>query len=126
MADDGQLLALTMEQMLALESIFMPQAGRQREATIKMQTKQGNASPSYLRFAHYTSAEAALNIIESKRVWMRNALCMPDYREVELGMEYLRDFLNQRPNHDLFVSEFDQCASGAAHEALTRFDEWER
>jgi hypothetical protein len=126
MADDGQPLALTMEQMLTLESIFMPQAGRQRETAIKGQTKEGNASPSYLRFAHYTSAEAALSIIESKRVWMRNALCMPDYREVQLGMDYLRGFLNQGSNHDLFVSEFDQCASGAAQEALTRFDEWER
>ena len=112
--------------MLTLESIFMPQVGRQREAAIKRQTKQGNAPPSYLRFAHYTSAEAALSIIERKRFWMRNVLCMPDYGEVQLGMEYLRDFLDQRPNYDLFVSEFDQCASGAAHEALTRFDEWER
>jgi hypothetical protein len=126
MADDAQPFPLTMEQMLTLESIFMPQAGRRREAAIKGQTKQGNASPSYLRFAHYTSAEAALSIIESKRVWMRNALCMPDYLEVQLGMDYLRDFLIQQPNYDLFVSEFDQCASGAAQEALTRFGEWQR
>ncbi len=89
MADDAQPFALTMEQMLTLESIFMPQTGRQREAAIKRQTMQGDAPPSYLRFAHYTSAEAALSIIEGRRVWMRNALCMPDYREVELGMGYL-------------------------------------
>jgi hypothetical protein len=34
------------------------------------------------RFVHYTSAENAIKIINTKCVWMRNATCMSDYREV--------------------------------------------
>jgi hypothetical protein len=57
-----------------LERIFMPMAFEQRE--------EFHARDSSARFVHYTSAEAALSIIRSKRIWMRNTTCMADYREV--------------------------------------------
>jgi hypothetical protein len=41
------------------------------------------------KFVHYTTAEAALSIIRSKRLWMRNATCMADYSEVTHGYRYL-------------------------------------
>ncbi len=53
-----------------LESIFMPYARRQRDKFY-----DSGAKPA-ARFVHYTSAEAAFKIIESKRVWMRNTTCM--------------------------------------------------
>jgi hypothetical protein len=68
-----------------LESIFMPYARSQR---IKFLTDASGIRPS-ARFVHYTSAESALKIIESKRVWMRNTTCMADYREVQHGFEIL-------------------------------------
>jgi hypothetical protein len=44
------------------------------------------------RFVHYTTAEAALKIISSKRVWMRNTQCMIDFREVQHEFEMLLGF----------------------------------
>jgi hypothetical protein len=59
-----------------LEGIFVPHARRRRDEVYEL-----GKSPS-ARFVHYTSAEAALKIINQKRLWMRNAACMTDYREV--------------------------------------------
>lgn len=33
---------------------------------------QSQPAPTHVRFVHYTSADAALKIIRSKRIWMRN------------------------------------------------------
>lgn len=41
------------------------------------------------RFVHYTSAEAAMAIIRSGSVWLRNALLMNDFSEVEHGQRCL-------------------------------------
>ena len=41
------------------------------------------------KYVHYTSADAAISIIKSKRLWMRNATCMADYREVAHGYDFL-------------------------------------
>src|ERR1035438_5196798 len=74
MTDEVTTPRLTEEQLqLAsqLESIFMPQAKRQRdEAYAKL--RETGSTDGQLRFVHYTSAEAALKIIHSKRLWMRN------------------------------------------------------
>jgi hypothetical protein len=42
-----------------------------------------------IRFVHYTSAEAAMRILKSKSVWMRNSSCMNDYMEVRHGLALL-------------------------------------
>ncbi|WP_204165548.1 DUF2971 domain-containing protein [Methylobacterium sp. 17Sr1-1] len=42
-----------------------------------------------LRFVHYTSADVAMQIIGSRSVWMRNALTMNDYSELEYGRNCL-------------------------------------
>jgi hypothetical protein len=42
------------------------------------------------RFAHYTSAEAAMSLLRSNRVWLRNSLLMNDFSEVQHGKECLR------------------------------------
>src|ERR1039458_4464080 len=74
-----------------LESIFMPQAKRQRDAA-HTRLKESGIGDEQLRFVHYTSAEAALKIIRSKRLWMRNTTCMSDYREVRHGYDILYKF----------------------------------
>src|ERR1035438_330030 len=68
---------------LRLAEIFMPQAKRQMDEAIERQKKPGDTVLETLRFVHYTSAEAALKIIKSKRLWMRNAACMAGYRSEE-------------------------------------------
>lgn len=76
------------ELWMRLEGIFMPYARKQRQT---FYTGKDGVKAS-ARFVHYTTAEAALNIIRSKRVWMRNTTCMADYREVQHGYEMLQRF----------------------------------
>ncbi|MCA1198014.1 DUF2971 domain-containing protein [Sphingomonas sp. R647] len=41
------------------------------------------------RVVHYTSAEAAARIISGREVWLRNALLMNDFSEIQHGLECL-------------------------------------
>jgi hypothetical protein len=76
------------------------------------------------RFAHYTSAEAALNIIRSKRIWMRNATCMTDYLEVQHGFQIYRNYFSKKENESAFIQALDRCSPGAAKEAINLFNQW--
>jgi len=114
--------SITQEQIeLAIrpEGIFMPHARRQRDA---LYADEPDALAP--RFVHYTSAENALSIIRTKRLWMRNASCMADYREVHHGFDILAKFFSDRPRLDAFTSALDQCANGAAMEAINLFNQW--
>lgn len=94
--------------------IFMPHAmGRQQEAIDKKS-----------RFAHYTSAENALKIIQSKQIWLRNTVCMADYSEVRHGHALLLRFFSDPGKRKLFCEALDRCAPGLAQEALNLFDAW--
>ncbi len=111
---------LTPEQIqffIQLESIFMPYARRQRDSFYETSGKE-------TRFVHYTSAEAALSIIKSKRMWMRNATGMSDYREVQHGFEILYRFFHDEPKRKEFIEAIDACLPGAALEAINLFDQW--
>ncbi len=123
-ADQTSLLTEDQIQIaLRLESIFMPHARRQRDETHRKQ--HGDArSREPIRFAHYTSTDAALQIIKSKRVWMRNATCMSDYREVQHGFDILQRYFADKSRTDAFVGALDACVPGAAMEAINTFNQW--
>jgi hypothetical protein len=113
----GTLTKDEYEQGLKLTEIFMPLAfKRQREVFAK------EPSQKYARLVHYTNADAALKIINSKRLWMRNTNCMTDYREVQHGYEIFRTFFGDRDKRENFRRALDSCADGIADEALTAFD----
>jgi hypothetical protein len=95
---------------LRLESIFMPEIRKQRDAIFATGT----------RFVHYTSADNALSIIRNKRVWMRNATCMSDYSEVLHGHKILPNVFDV----EAFCLALDACAPGAAREAINLFNQW--
>ncbi|HEY1614318.1 MAG TPA: hypothetical protein VGF97_11560 [Rhizomicrobium sp.] len=120
--------ANTVPEMLAvplrLSRIFMPYAMRQRDAAHQ---RQGISDPisGGLRFAHYTSAEAALKILTSKRIWMRNATCMADYGEVLHGWQILLAYFD-KPRTDEFVAALDASVPGAAREAISLFNGWQQ
>jgi hypothetical protein len=84
---------------------------------------EGEQSPP-VPFVHYTSAEAALNILKTKRLWLRSTLCMADYREVQYG----HDMFFYAFNHDNgklrkeFIAAIDDCSPGAATAAIDQFD----
>jgi hypothetical protein len=116
-------LKLTPEQLelaLKLSSIFMPYAEQQRDEALKRQAVGGPGE--YLRFAHYTSAEAALAIIKTKRMWLRNATCMSDFSEVQHGFRILNSFFLDDAKKRTFAAALDTCAPGAAGEAIELFN----
>ena len=88
-----------------------------------MYTGSSGIKPS-ARFVHYTSAEAALKIIESKRVWMRNTTCMADYSEVLHGFEILQRFFADDIKKKKLYEAIDTVSPNIAEEAVTLFDQW--
>jgi hypothetical protein len=106
------LTAEQLDQIAKISAIFFPYATCRREAIIKV----GG------RFAHYTSAESALKIITSKSIWMRNATCMTDFREVNHGHEVLLRYFGK--NKAKFVTTLDACCAGIGTEVLNFFDGW--
>jgi hypothetical protein len=117
MTTQAQLPDSIQQQNERLERIFLPFARRQRDSLYKSKT-------DFARFVHYTSAESALKIIKSKRVWMRNATCMSDYREVQHGFEILQRFFLDPSKRTSFVQAFEQHVPGSADEAIALFDQW--
>ena len=74
----------------------------------------------------YTTAEAALKIITQKRLWLRNAACMADYREMHHGFSILQWFFLDEGKRKSFEDAVDGLALGAARDAISFFDEWWR
>jgi hypothetical protein len=101
-----------------LQSIFFPQA------TNKIRELYETIEFTYAKFVHYTSAEAALKIIKSKRIWMRNTTCMSDYREVQHGYDIIKNFFYKDDNRERFINALEECTSGVGREAIALFDQW--
>ncbi|MFT3929126.1 MAG: DUF2971 domain-containing protein [Spongiibacteraceae bacterium] len=93
-----------------LENIFMP---------LLAQKRKNNYS-----FIHYTSAENALNILDSKEIWMRSPACMNDYMEIAHGHQMLLNFFCNENNRKIFTESLDAYESGISELILNGFDEW--
>jgi hypothetical protein len=102
------------QRVIQLERIFSPHTRKKRDDLL-------NKNRNYDRFVHYTSAETALKIIRSKRLWMRNTTCMIDFREVQHGFQILNTFFSSESNIAAFNDALDKCAPGAAQEAINMF-----
>ncbi|MEE9913061.1 MAG: DUF2971 domain-containing protein [Deltaproteobacteria bacterium] len=76
------------------------------------------------RFVHYTSAENAIKILRSKRVWMRNARCMNDYSEIDHGHDLLLKSFNDVNFKRMFYEVLEPCGSEVHQRALDLFDQW--
>lgn len=108
------------EQGIRLANILMPYAMEQRKAFFEKEPNQTHA-----RLVHYTTAEAALKIINSNRFWMRNTHCMSDCREVQHGFQIFTEFFGVSANLNAFTESLDKCAQGVAKEAIQMFnDSW--
>jgi hypothetical protein len=94
--------------------IFLPYAFRSRD---RVRSNKG-------RFVHYTSAENALKIINTKFVWLRNTTCMTDYREVNHGFDALNRHFANANNKEAFVNALNECSASIAEEAIALFDQW--
>jgi hypothetical protein len=104
------------DQIRRLAQIFMPRTARDVERLYP-----GGEGTS--RFAHYTSADAALKIIRTKRLWMRDAGCMADYREIDHGYQMHLRLLNANGRREAFMAALDACVPGVALKGLNSFDQ---
>lgn len=95
-----------------IEEIFMPHAF---ERTQQIQSVQG-------RFVHYTTAENALKIINSRKFWMRDARCMNDFSEVRHGFFQLQQFFADNEKLNAFKALLDSCGDGIGSEAFDTFN----
>ena len=62
-----------------LAQIFVPEDSTRRSKLIEGR-----------RLVHYTTAEAGYSIIVGKEVWLRNALLMNDFSEIQYGLSCLQ------------------------------------
>jgi hypothetical protein len=99
-----------------LHGIFMPHARKEFDAIYKDPDRP-------IRFVHYTTAAAAINIIKTKRIWTRNTNCMSDYREVQHGFDMLASFFQNETKRNSFLQALDAVAPGVAQESITLFDQ---
>lgn len=97
-----------------LQKICMPYLSQQQEE-LKKRNNQ---------FVHYTSAENAKNIIQSKRLWMRSPKCMNDYMEIEHGHRQLVDFFKIKEHKEYFSKIMNSIADDASNIILNAFDAW--
>jgi hypothetical protein len=105
-------------QLRKLQEIFLPYYTKRRKLLF------GNDFEKPLaRFVHYTSADTAIKIIRTKRLWMRNALCMADYREVKHGHAILSSFFKDPLKGGKFCAAIDGCIPGGAQQILNQFDQ---
>jgi len=105
------------EQGIRLASIMMPYAMRQTGEFFQREPGQTHG-----RLIHYTTAEAALNIIRTKRFWMRNTNCMSDYSEVQHGFDIFHKFFDDPTKYKSFTGALDNCVPGVASEAIAEFN----
>ena len=57
-------------------------------------SRMAEISSQNRRFVHYTSAATGLSIIKNEKVWLRSALLMNDFQEVEHGQQCVRSAWN--------------------------------
>lgn len=76
------------------------------------------------KFIHYTSADNAINILKSKRLWMRNPKCMNDYMEIIHGYQHLDNYFKLDANKELFSLALNQYEEGFLDHVFAGFNDW--
>ena len=77
-----------------------------------------------IKFVHYTSAEAAMNIIKSKEVWLRNTQCMNDYLEIQHGLDCLTKAFKNDEEGQPFQKTLEKLFPGFIKKFTDIFDSW--
>ena len=97
-----------------LKKIFMPYAVERANDLLARGGK----------LVYYTTAENAVSIASTKKVWMRSTQCMADFMEVRHGVDNLIKFFQEDERKQAFLNALNECHEGAAEEAINLFDAW--
>jgi hypothetical protein len=89
-----------------------------------MLRRNQHAATHGTRFVHYTSADAAMDILRKGEVWMRQSSCMNDYLEVLYGMKLLEDTYNSTPAGHTFQVVLNRIFAGITQDIAQRFNNW--
>lgn len=84
--------------------------------------KRNELSEKKLKLVHYTSAEAAAAIISNGNIWMRNAVTMNDFSEVEHGLVCLRRAWSEHPAGAQLRGTLDAIHAGLSEDLARDFD----
>lgn len=89
---------LTEDQLTVILNDTFFSWGKHREAEVD----------GHVKFAHYTSAQVAMDILRAKEedrcLWLRNAMLMNDFSEIEYGQQLLRLTLGVQENRDAIMA----------------------
>jgi DUF2971 family protein len=97
-----------------LEETFFPEASRRR----------GTILDGGLRFAHYTTAEVAMSIIQNGAVWMRNATTMNDFSEISHGLVCISEAWRSEGG-ERFKAALEDLHVGLVGQIEQQFDGWQ-
>jgi hypothetical protein len=76
------------------------------------------------RFVHYTSAEVAMSIIRNRTIWMRNALAMNDYSEIQHGMACLVAAYEREDGGRRLQRLLEELQPGIVRQLESEFNGW--
>lgn len=76
------------------------------------------------RFVHYTSAHAAMQILKSREIWMRDTTCMNDYTEVDHGINCVVGAYKSERAGRAFKEALNTVHEGITNEIESLFDGW--
>lgn len=94
-----------------LSQIFFPHYTQRRQDAITQNQ----------HFVYYSSAETAMSIIKNKNIWMRNAICMNDFSEVQYGISCLKHAYDS-PTGKKFQSALNSISKSLCDESAALFD----
>ena len=101
------------EDLESYKKAFFPYA---TEATDRVQRDGG-------RFAYYTTAATALQVLRGRELWMRNTLVMNDFMEVEHGVSCVINAYNS-PAGAALDTELEKLFPGLPGEIKSLFNAW--
>lgn len=78
-----------------------------------------------IRFAYYTSADVAKQIIDKKEIWLRNATVMNDFLEITYGLDLTKKAFGSAPWKDI-MSAANSVLPGIQEKVMAHFNYWDR